>query len=1151
MPTAQHLRLRCFLEGIEVPIVSASLSIQPDSPAQCQIQIPATDKAHDLLPRTLVHVFYYDYHDGPGDTFSVRVGNEDQVLAARRIAEMQNESANAGNVQSSAPTSDTTTSGSVATRTTFETELPGLTGIDLGAYPIGPNHGPGTQLPSAGAAPTTAARVESSQIRQDENNDPLRDEQIYDQNWRLFFCGEVVGYQFVKSYNNRGIILDCMDLSIYWDTCYQYKVNVASLTGNAMANFVGAGTSLWDVFFQSATSSLVDIVSRRSYSRPDLTGLLSGIVHLLERVGGVYTAPGRSFRGVNDFFSIAELRLHLVDMICASENDNSSRQVFAQRAYNAWTRKEGGQLGEIASFREILNLVNRYIFHNVIPCPIAKYEPPDQVATSRSVRYNIMDTPAGRRILEYARQVQARANAQRDCWAEQLSNGSNPSSDLVHTALIEYVGIASACEHNLIPSLNRLGARAAAVKAVIARQKSDFISSYINGGDQLSAVNGVLAPVSAEVASVMDECISAMTGLPPQSRTVSNTRRVCARLNAQIMRPDIFMVAPPRCNVIFPELYSSMQFSRQYLREVSRMRLTVSDEIFGPDMLLDNWYFSPDVEVLGQRLRQGTTDAGGVAEGATLQQAAYSCRLMDHELFTGVVPIFERMNEVNIYAARAQMVTRRGAVVPYAMRAANFQFFKNRMAPRSMSVSGKFNPYIAPGFPVAVIDRYMTKEGIELANVRGVDLIAQSLTRGWDRALQDRNEYDRTAGNAEFSPIDVWIALRNTVPIQFTGLLMAVQHNVSQSSAGTSYTITTSRTHRDKDELLGSNVMQVSRRQPSQSIRTSFVAALEGDPPQVGQLGPYYGLITNVMSVSRTGSFLLFGTFGGGRPRRETVRVPVGITQSARSYGPEVVGMVGDRDTEVTFRAYQIIEEVDRWRGQHVEVPMEDFLRPPWMSEVWASDRIGGVYQQFFGTGAITDPIVIDTGTARVTYTEPYDETHTEARARNQAIQDPIRASGTTNQTADMDITVERAIDLLVKSYSEIRQAGLDVHEFIRAYTWRPVATIDDMLGSRDLEMDPATGRVLQGIEGFHSRAFGRYEAGSNLRNLVPENMSGTNAAEQEEDRYHIAARILGIGTEAGQDRRNLLTRLDKRCEKSSAVLAYVQELWDSRGQLG
>ena len=392
MPTAQHLRLRCFLEGIEVPIVSASLSIQPDAPAQCQIQIPATDRGHDLLPRTLVHIFYYDYHDGPGDTLTVRVGDEDQVVTSDQQAEAQEGAATAGSVFSPGERLSSgegvrwqdmppEISGSVASRPEediSDEELAGLTGVSLDPSP---------QLPSEGASPDVSARIESSQIRQDESDDPLRDEPANDQKWRLFFCGEVVGYQFVKSYNNRGIILDCMDLSIYWDTCYQYKVNVASLTGNGVANFVGAGTTLFDTFFQSATSTIVDVVSRRSHSRPELTGLLSGVVHLLERVGGVYTRS-RGFKGVNDFFSIAELRLHLIDMICASENDDSSRLMFARRAFNSWTRREGGQLGEIASFREILNLLNRYIFHNVIPCPIAKFEPPSSWSTSRTARYS-------------------------------------------------------------------------------------------------------------------------------------------------------------------------------------------------------------------------------------------------------------------------------------------------------------------------------------------------------------------------------------------------------------------------------------------------------------------------------------------------------------------------------------------------------------------------------------------------------------------------------------------------------------------------------------------------------------------------------------------------------------------------------------------
>jgi hypothetical protein len=89
MPSGQHLRLRCFLEGIEVPIISASLSIQPDTPAQCNIQIPATDKALEFLPRTLIHVFFWDYHGGPGDTSLITVAEPDGVTTSDERAREQ------------------------------------------------------------------------------------------------------------------------------------------------------------------------------------------------------------------------------------------------------------------------------------------------------------------------------------------------------------------------------------------------------------------------------------------------------------------------------------------------------------------------------------------------------------------------------------------------------------------------------------------------------------------------------------------------------------------------------------------------------------------------------------------------------------------------------------------------------------------------------------------------------------------------------------------------------------------------------------------------------------------------------------------------------------------------------------------------------
>jgi len=229
---------------------------------------------------------------------------------------------------------------------------------------------------------------------------PVEDHSVEDNKWKLFFCGEVIGYQFMKSASQRAIILSCLDLSVYWDTCYQYQVNVSSLHGNTTAQFVGAGTTLFDTFFQSPESTLVDVITRRSVSHPELTGLLSGVVHLLERVGGVYTRAG--FRGVNDFFTIAELRYHLIDMLGAAEDDASSQRLFPRRAFNVWARNSAGRLGQIASFREILNLLNGFIFHNTVPCPVARYQAPDSYSTTRreavSRTHNFRSTAAYNQI---------------------------------------------------------------------------------------------------------------------------------------------------------------------------------------------------------------------------------------------------------------------------------------------------------------------------------------------------------------------------------------------------------------------------------------------------------------------------------------------------------------------------------------------------------------------------------------------------------------------------------------------------------------------------------------------------------------------------------------------------------------------------------
>lgn len=1141
MPYAHRLRLRCFLEGIEVPVIACTVNVAANSPAQFQVQIPATDKAFEFLPRTLIHVFMWDYWQGASDAFQTRNPSTQEQTQTYEQALESAETDNNDRQNEDAPE-------------------------------------------AAGPRPRTARTDQAAE----ETLAPLPDLlENNDQHWKLLIGGEVIGYNFTKSSSARSITLQCMDWSVYWDTCYQYKVNVANLTGDHMAAFVGAGTTFFDTFFSSTTSTIVEAVTRRSVTQPELTGLLSGVVRLLESVGGVYVgnesqslngANPRNvrhrFRGVNDFFSIAELRLKLIYMITAAENDESSRRHFADRAYAMWGRRYASRLGKISSFREILDVMMQYIFHSVFPVVAPRMTPPDtRLRTSRRrVSAPFVRSPEGGAYVESLRSLYR--SAQYTSNRMQYTQTDYPINSIQDQLWTIH-------QRALALSTRAAGYGFSEPAGYLQRtsDKAQLLWSLYVGqsGSQRTIFRQNEALIRSDCQEMVNNVSYAITIFERavNHNTETETRNVTInrRLNQQIIRPDIFMVAPPRCNVIFPELASNISFSRMYLREVTRMRLTVADEIFGPDVLLNQVYYAPDVEVMGA-LPPRQLRTGGMGEsGRRLSRAAYSKRLMEHELYTGVVPVFERMNEVNIYGAstsdnrtrtRSQEVNFRGARIPHVTRAVNHQFFKHRWQPRQLSVSGKFNPFVVAGFPCVVMDRYMTRTQSEYAEQRGIDYLEATGGEVVATTMVDES------GNQVALESDIaeeqntgWSILRDQVPTQFVGLIETAQHSVSHNAAQSTFQLSHARAHRENEELLGSNRQQLNRRalirpdnrgsrrarrrgpgrsQVAQTNRTddgraikrSTVASI--DPPEVGMVGPYYGEIIEVAPSNESGSHPLFGTYFGEVARRRRRRFPVGVTLRAIDLGDEVVTQAGGPNEEVTLRAYQVTEAIERWVGQEVDVPLEDFVRPPWMSDVWRNDRIGAVYNQFFGTGSITDAAIMEAGSAlsRRASRNAVDEALEQGRVQERELStnDPVRVDGTSTQEAGFVVTVERAIDLLVRTYSALRHNNFDVHEFIRAYTWRDMATLTDILGSNDLAFD-SEGRVTSGTEGLHSKAFGHGELGNDLRNLVDDNVR----------------QILGLSTR--EDRSAILNRLDKRREKSDRVMAYMAELDQDRGLLG
>jgi len=58
--SGQRLHLRLFLEGLEVPVISASVTASEGAGATAQIEVVPTDRGLEFLPRTTVHLFYLD-----------------------------------------------------------------------------------------------------------------------------------------------------------------------------------------------------------------------------------------------------------------------------------------------------------------------------------------------------------------------------------------------------------------------------------------------------------------------------------------------------------------------------------------------------------------------------------------------------------------------------------------------------------------------------------------------------------------------------------------------------------------------------------------------------------------------------------------------------------------------------------------------------------------------------------------------------------------------------------------------------------------------------------------------------------------------------------------------------------------------------------
>ena len=1005
--SGERLHIRLFIEKVEVPVIAATVSCGMNSPAAAQIEIVPTDQALLLLPRTMVHVFYLAYQEGQYGAIDYETGK------------------------------------------------------------------------------TTRSRG--------------------DELYKLLFAGEVFDIIYTKTGNGtRSVILNCMDFSNLWDTTYLYQLRflpksddptVRTIYSGSQANLHGAPELLDD----TGVNGPALFVAREAARRPHATSpsiaeaenVLGGLLSVLEFIGGVH---GRTV-GIYDWATVQERRVRVTDQI-GTDSGRTAAALYDQAVLEDWLTDRLGGSGEVVSFRQIIALINSYIYYEVAPCPVGVY-----IEGSRAVP--TYTTAAASGTVEPDPDI---ILARDEIIARMLARGwdgaSKPQIDYnkrmvrtaAHTAALSArgVGVAPgrtsthelgmAVDFGLIagkgligmgfesivspgetradtpPSVDALagGKVDPALRApALARQGLHLLAHTIikednpADGEELkrlmeAEVAGAAASVETylefwkELGEVVKE-VEADTGIPlrwggefPQhdkalklwkapgndpvhvdladaaarssaapavvASTSSGPRQ---RLITQVFRPDVWFVAPPACNVIFPEEATSFTFRRQMMREVTRLELNTFNTLYESGILKQT-YFAPVLE------NTESLTVGGI--GSAVKRLIYP-----HEIFSGIIPKTEQMNETAFYARLRETLDGGGAtatgapasssgtgVMPaayssepanrierFASRAAAFHFLSYRYAARSMSVSGRFLPRLICGFPGVVIDR-------------------------------------------PSSPSDAR-------PTHFLGLLVSLQHSISQAGGFTYVSYSHARSHRtglsEMDDLFSRALY--GDRGTTFAIQGAGQVDTEIDIEQLIATDPemFEKLERGVFSSPAAAVILFVARRTTGFPADE---IPTrfgdeDIPDSMLGPNGKIVQSIEIRGgpprdgTALAARGIRFTRLLVTERDPEI-LPLEEALRPPWFSDEYSNANIGkDIYRRLFGTDSILDR---------------------------------------TKTTS-----VEAAVDDIERSYSAISKRG-PVPNYIWFRTYRAGASLPDVLARGPSDDRPAAfhfyaGGNFKGLEGL------------------------------------------------------------------------------------
>lgn len=581
-------------------------------------------------------------------------------------------------------------------------------------------------------------------------------------NWVLLFAGEVMSYRYTNAGGSRQAVLDCSDFSSYWGAAKLYWGSNSTALHTYKTAIASGATQVYAGKKQvNNTNALLNLLMARPSTNAQLTGVLGGLVALLEASTGVFHPNAKKrFRGVNDFLSQAELRLHLTHMIGAAPDDTTSAKFLDANQFKAYVRRLASSMGSTASFADLLNLVMGRIYYgwSAIPAPPYFPENPDKKVRTKILESRKAgaiadpDIRTDERIISnfYKKVVQPTyLNAQK-----RYGDGKAPGDPSVKVEAtgdpLRYLEFRAGSPTSA--TWNSSGHQAFQAGSAGFPNESYWLK-------RVEAIQGKLAgnaagrerfndrvakgyAWAADAAKLLHTRMNRPTGVPARfyeqtTATFQQLRQLLEmaaeamggglggtmvekdadisvgdRLNAHLFTPDLYMAPPPTCNVLFPDHYHSIRFGRDWMSETTRLLLHTKTTS-GQDV--KNIYFAPSTDILSGPDSMDVLEA--VKKGVSF--------LMPHEKFTGPIVDLDGIGDTTIFrnihkevvkenkknnpTAAGEEVSGEALYSPqeHLRRAANYLFFAKRLSGRSMVVQARFCPQVVVGLPMLVLDPKM------------------------------------------------------------------------------------------------------------------------------------------------------------------------------------------------------------------------------------------------------------------------------------------------------------------------------------------------------------------------------------------------------------------------------------------------------------